>query len=74
MIQRILAEPTLIMEVVRLGLLWIVMMGFWALTNEQQTVTFTLISAVLALLNRALVTPNQNVLLEKSEDDKKNSR
>jgi len=74
MIQRFLAEPTLLMEVVRLGLLWIVMMGFWTFTNEQQAITLTFISAVIALFNRALVTPNQNVLLEKNEDDQKNSR
>ena len=57
MLDRILREPTGLVEVLRQVVLWGLAMGFISLTPEQQTQTFALLSVLLAWANRALVTP-----------------
>jgi hypothetical protein len=54
---RILREPTVLAEVLRQVLFWSLSMGFVILTDTQMNATLALGSAVLALVNRALVVP-----------------
>lgn len=59
MLDRLLREPTLLVEAVRQGILWALVMGFLSLTPEQHDQTIALASIVLALVNRALVAPSR---------------
>lgn len=60
MLDRLLREPTLIAEVLRQGLLWSLAMGFVSLTGDQLAMTLSLGSAVLMVINRALVRPTKS--------------
>jgi hypothetical protein len=61
MMQRIFGEPTLLIEAVRAIVLLAVVLGWWNLTDGQQLQVIGTISAILAVLNRALVTPNNKL-------------
>lgn len=61
---RILNEPTLLIEAVRGIVLLVVVLGWWKATDGQQMQVIGTISAILAVLNRALVTPNTSLSAE----------
>lgn len=54
-------EPTALTEAVRAIMVAVVLMGWWPLTDAQQTAWIVAVSAVLAAVNRALVTPNNKL-------------
>lgn len=58
---RILNEPTLLIEVVRGLVLLAVALKWWNATDGQQLQVIGTASAILAVLNRALVTPNTSL-------------
>jgi hypothetical protein len=57
MIARILREPTLLIEAVRQVLLFSALMGWVVLDEAQLAAAMMALSSVLAVLNRALVSP-----------------
>jgi hypothetical protein len=61
---RILNEPTMLIDALRAILTLIVMLGWWHLDNPTQTQILLTFSLVLALVNRALVTPNTSLSVE----------
>lgn len=54
-------EPTALTEAVRALMVAVVLMGWWPLTDAQQTAWIVAVSAILAAVNRALVTPNSKL-------------
>jgi hypothetical protein len=57
MVERILREPTLIIEAVRQVLLFAALMGWAALDEAQLAAAMMALSSLLAVVNRALVVP-----------------
>jgi hypothetical protein len=57
MVERMLREPTLVLEAVRQLLLFAALMGWLALDEAQLAAAMMALSSVLALVNRALVEP-----------------
>lgn len=58
---RILNEPTLLIDALRSVLMLVVVMGWAALEPAQTGAILLTLSTVLAVLNRALVTPNTSL-------------
>ena len=62
MVERLLSEPTALIGAIRL-ILYAAMMFGLHLTPEQLAAVLLALEAVLVLINRALVTPNNQVAL-----------
>lgn len=58
LVTRILNEPTLLTDAVRAVVVLLVVMEWYPLKDGQQVQIIITVSAILAVLNRALVTPN----------------
>jgi hypothetical protein len=57
MLERVLREPTLLIEAVRQLLLFCALMGWVVLDEAQLAAAMMALSSVLAVVNRALVSP-----------------